>query len=129
MAHATPDWRLRRTGISIIIPVYNVEAYLPSCLDSIINNTFRDLEIICVDDGSPDNCGSILDKYAAEDSRIVVIHQENQGVAVARNNGIREAKGEFVAFIDSDDWIHPQYFQTLLNCIKKNWCEYCSLWV
>ena len=105
--------------ISVIIPIYNVEKYLPKCLDSVINNSYKNLEIICIDDGSPDNCGVILDKYSEKDKRIEVIHQENQGVAAARNNGISIARGDYIAFIDPDDWIHPQYFEILLRCMKK----------
>lgn len=105
--------------ISVIVPVYNVEPYLERCLDSIINNTYKNLEIICVDDGSTDGCGGILDRYAQADERFVVIHQENGGLSVARNSGMDVAKGEFIAFIDSDDWIHPQYFEILLSTQKK----------
>lgn len=104
--------------ISVIIPVYNVEAYLSRCIDSIINNTYGDLEVICVDDGSPDGCGRIIDEYAERDSRVVAIHQENQGVAAARNRGIKASRGEYIAFVDSDDWIHPQYFEILVQMIQ-----------
>lgn len=105
--------------ISVIIPVYNVEPYLERCLDSIIHNTYRNLEIICVDDGSPDNCGAILDRYAERDDRIVVIHKENGGLSSARNSGMDVATGEYIAFIDSDDWIHPQYFEILMYVLKQ----------
>lgn len=105
--------------ISVIIPVYNVEKYLEKCLHSVLTNTFRDLEVICVNDGSPDNCLQILKRIQAEDDRVIIINQENQGVQKARNNGIKAANGEYIAFIDSDDWVHPQYFQTLINCIEK----------
>ncbi len=106
--------------ISVIVPVYNVEPYLERCLDSIINNTYRNLEIICVDDGSPDGCGAILDRYAQMDERFVVIHKENGGVSSARNRGLDVAMGEYIAFIDPDDWVHPQYFQILLNLQKRD---------
>ncbi len=89
--------------VSIIIPVYNVESYLHQCLDSAKNQTLRDIEVICVDDDSTDSSGAILDEYAAKDERIAVIHQENAGQAVARNNALRGAKGEYVLFLDSDD--------------------------
>ena len=89
--------------VSVIIPVYNVEKYLQKCLDSVINQTYKNLEIICVDDGSPDNSGGILDAYAQNDSRIIVIHQENAGVSAARNRGLDAATGEYIAFVDSDD--------------------------
>ncbi len=107
--------------VSVIIPVYNVAAYLSRCLDSIIRGEYNNLEIICVDDGSPDNCGSILDKYAEQDKRIKVVHQQNLGVAAARNNGLSLAKGNYIAFIDSDDCVHPLYIRSLMNCLlKKN---------
>ena len=99
--------------ISVIVPVYNVEQYLPQCLDSIINQTYKNLEIICVDDGSPDNSGKILDEYAKKDKRIKVIHQENQGVSVARNTGLDNATGKYIGFVDPDDWIEADYYETL----------------
>lgn len=105
--------------ISVIVPVYNVELYLERCLDSIIHNTYKNLEIICVDDGSTDGCGGILDRYAQMDKRVVVIHRENGGVSAARNSGMDAATGDSVSFIDSDDWIHPQYFEILLEYQKK----------
>lgn len=101
--------------ISVIVPVYNVSQYLRRCLDSILNNTWRDLEIICVNDGSTDDSLRILREYEGEDPRIIVIDQENGGVSAARNAGLRAASGEFIAFIDSDDWIHPQYFEVLMH--------------
>ena len=97
--------------ITVIIPVYNVEKYLRKCLDSVINQTYKNLEIICIDDGSPDNSGAILDEYAQIDSRIIVIHQENAGVSVARNRGLDIATGEYIAFVDSDDWLEPQCYE------------------
>lgn len=97
--------------ISVIIPVYNVEEYLGKCLDSVINQTYTNLEIICIDDGSPDNCGAILDEYAKKDSRIIVIHQENAGVSSARNRGLDIAKGEYIAFADADDWLEPACYE------------------
>lgn len=105
--------------ISVIVPVYNVELYLERCLDSIIHNTYKNLEIICVDDDSTDGCGGILDRYAQMDERVVVIHRENGGLSAARNSGVDAATGDFVSFIDSDDWIHPQYFEILLHMQKK----------
>ena len=89
--------------ISVIVPVYNVEAFLPRCLDSIVEQTYSNLEIICVNDGSTDASGSILDEYASRDTRIKVIHQENAGVSVARNRGLDAASGEYVTFVDGDD--------------------------
>ena len=97
--------------ISIIVPVYNVEKYLNRCVDSILNQTYRNLEIILVDDGSPDNCGAVCDAYAGLDPRIRVIHKPNGGLSDARNAGLDVATGEYVGFIDSDDFIHPSQIQ------------------
>lgn len=91
--------------ISIIVPVFKVEKYLPKCIDSLINQTLEDIEIILINDGSPDKSKEICDDYAKKDKRIVVIHQENQGVSVARNAGIEAAKGEWITFVDGDDWV------------------------
>ncbi|MEG2119583.1 MAG: glycosyltransferase [Pseudoflavonifractor sp.] len=101
--------------ISIIVPIYNVQSYLPQCLDSLLGQTYRNLELILVDDGSPDGAPAICDDYAARDSRIVVIHQKNGGLSAARNSGITAATGDFLAFVDSDDWIHRDYIATLLQ--------------
>ena len=106
--------------ISIIVPVYNVEKYLSRCVDSILNQTFTDFECILVDDGSPDNCGKICDEYAKKDKRIRVIHKENGGLSDARNAGIDIAQGEYIGFVDSDDWIHPQMYEILYNGIIEN---------
>lgn len=105
--------------ISIIIPVYKVEAYLSECLDSVIKQTYQNLEIILVDDGSPDKCGEICDQYAQRDSRIRVLHKENAGVARARNDGIEIATGEYISFIDSDDWIAENTYETLYKGLKE----------
>ncbi len=94
--------------ISIIIPIYKVEKYLRRCLDSVKNQTFKDWNAICIDDGSPDNSGKIADEYAARDKRFIVIHKKNAGVSAARNDGIKRATGKYVMFIDSDDFLHPQ---------------------
>jgi glycosyltransferase involved in cell wall biosynthesis len=105
--------------ISIIVPVYKVEKYLRRCLDSIVAQTFTNWECILVDDGSPDNSGKICDEYAEKDTRFRVIHQENQGVSAARNKGLDEAKGEWIGFVDSDDWIEPNMYEYLYsNAIK-----------
>jgi len=93
--------------ISIIIPVYKTEKYLAKCLDSVLSQTYSDFECILVEDGSPDSCGKICDEYAVKDSRIIVIHQNNSGVASARNTGMDKASGSWIMFIDSDDWIEP----------------------
>lgn len=106
--------------ISCIVPIYNVEKYLNICIDSILNQTFKNFELILVDDGSPDNCGFICDEYAKKDSRIHVIHQKNAGVSAARNAGINIAKGEYICFVDSDDWIDPQMYEKMYNCAQSN---------
>lgn len=106
--------------ISVIVPIYNVENYLNRCVDSIINQTYHNLEIILVDDGSPDSCGRICDEYAEKDSRIVVVHRENGGLSAARNSGIDICKGEYIGFVDSDDCIHPQMYELLLKDIQQN---------
>lgn len=108
------------TEISIIVPVYKVEQFLPRCIDSILNQTFTDFELILVDDGSPDNCGRICDEYAKKDSRIRVIHKENGGVSSARNIGINEAKGKYIMFCDSDDYVDNNWCETLYKEIVKN---------
>ena len=99
--------------ISVIVPVYKAEDYLHACVDSILSQTVSDFELILVDDGSPDGCGAICDDYAARDSRVRVIHQENQGQAAARNRALAVAKGEWVCFVDSDDAVHPQMLERL----------------
>ena len=99
--------------ISVIVPVYKAEDYLHACVDSILSQTVSDFELILVDDGSPDGCGAICDDYAARDSRVRVIHQENQGQAAARNHALAAAKGEWVCFVDSDDAVHPQMLERL----------------
>lgn len=99
--------------ISVIVPVYNVERYLPKCLDSIISQTYKNLEIILINDGSTDNSGKICDEYLELDNRIIVIHKGNNGVSSARNYGLDVAKGKYVIFIDSDDWIEKNYVSSL----------------
>ena len=106
--------------ISIIVPVYKVEPYLNKCVDSIINQTYKNIEIILVDDGSPDNCPKICDKYALLDQRIRVIHKENGGLSSARNAGISIATGEYIGFVDSDDYIAPTMYETLYKILKEN---------
>lgn len=106
--------------ISIIVPVYNVERYLRRCLDSIAAQTFADWECICVDDGSPDGSGKILDEYAANDSRFRAIHKENGGVSSARNAGLDAAKGEWIAFVDADDWVERDYLKSWYPAVEKN---------
>lgn len=105
--------------ISIIIPIYNVEKYLSQCIDSVLNQTYKNLEIILVDDGSPDHCGEICDEYVKKDNRIKVIHKKNAGLGEARNTGLQAATGEYIYFIDSDDWIESDMLQTLLREMKN----------
>lgn len=101
--------------VSVIVPVYKVEAFLPRCIDSILAQTFSDFELILVDDGSPDNCGKICDEYAKRDGRIRVIHQQNMRVSAARNAGIEIARGKWISLIDPDDWVHKDYLKILLS--------------
>lgn len=101
------------------MPVYKVESYLPKCLDSIVNQTYQNLEIILIDDGSPDRCGEICDEYAKRDNRIVVIHKENGGVSSARNVGLKLASGEYIGWVDSDDWVEKDMFAYLLNGLQS----------
>ena len=108
---------MNKPMISIIVPVYNVESYLADCVDSITAQTFKDIEIILVDDGSPDSCGQICDDYAKTDKRIRVIHKQNGGLSDARNAGIQLASGRYLGFIDSDDYIATDMFERLYNSI------------
>lgn len=103
--------------ISIIIPIYNVEEYLERCIDSVVNQTYKNLEIILVDDGSPDQCGSICDTWALKDKRIKVIHKKNGGLSDARNAGLNLATGEFIAFVDSDDVVERQFVRYLIDTV------------
>lgn len=103
--------------ISVIVPVYNVEPYVSRCLESIKNQSFTDLEIILVDDGSTDNSGKICDEYAAEDKRIKVFHTLNRGLSAARNYGIKYASGDYLSFIDSDDWIDNDFYEVMMNLL------------
>ena len=105
--------------ISIIVPVYKCEEYLEACVDSILNQTFTDFEIILIDDGSPDNCGKICDDLAEKHNKITVLHQDNQGQAAARNNGVKVARGEWIHFVDSDDLIHPQMLEILYGAVDE----------
>ena len=105
--------------VSIIIPVYNVEKYLDKCIASVVNQTYTNLEIILIDDGSPDNCPTICDQWQAKDSRITVIHQQNGGLSIARNEGLKLATGEYIGFVDSDDWIEPDMVELLLTALLE----------
>lgn len=110
--------------ITIVVPVYKVEEYLPRCVESILNQTYKDWVLLLVDDGSPDNCPKLCEKYAEEDSRIFVIHQKNGGLSAARNTGLNwfyeQNNSDYITFLDSDDWLHPCYLEILLNGIVKN---------
>ncbi|HNS33507.1 MAG TPA: glycosyltransferase [bacterium] len=110
---------MKNPEISIIVPVYNVEKYLHRCIKSLLNQNLKDFELILVNDGSPDNCGSICDDYGRNDPRIKVIHQENRGVSAARNTGMEAAGGRFVGFIDPDDYIGPGHFKNMLLALRK----------
>ncbi len=110
-----------RSLISVIVPVYNTGKYLSKCIDSILEQTYTDLEIILVDDGSPDNAGQICDEYAGKDSRIIVIHKANGGVSSARNAALDIAKGDYIGFVDSDDYIAKTMYETLYtNIVRHN---------
>ena len=96
--------------ISVIVPVYKAEKYLPQCIESILAQTFTDFELLLIDDGSPDRSGEICDEYVRKDHRIRVFHQQNRGVSAARNLGLEQAVGEYIAFVDSDDYVLPDYW-------------------
>ena len=105
------------TPISIIVPIYNTERYLHRCIDSILAQTFTDFELILVDDGSTDDCPRICDEYARRDSRVKVIHKQNEGVAAARKTGFEATRGEYIGWVDSDDWIEPKMYQILFSVV------------
>ena len=105
--------------ISIVVPVYKSEKTLPGCLDSLLAQTYKDIEVICVVDGSPDSCGDICDAYAAKDVRVKSIKRENGGVSSARNRGIEEAKGDYLLFVDSDDTVEADYCEKMWNAHKE----------
>ena len=105
--------------LTLIIPIYNIEQYLSQCLDSIINQTYKNIQIILVDDGSTDSSGRICDEYADKDSRIIVIHKENGGLVSARKAGLREATGEYVVYVDGDDWIELNAIEHMVGTIER----------
>lgn len=110
-----------KTKVSVIVPVYNVpEKYLEKCVSSLVNQTLNDIEIILVDDGTPDTSGKLCDVYAKKDSRIKVVHQENKGLCGARNTGVKSSTGEWISFVDGDDWIEPNAYEKLYNIGTKN---------
>lgn len=115
--------------VSVIVPVYKVEYVVKNCIESILNQIFTDFELILVDDGSPDNSGKICDEYAKKDDRVIVIHKENGGVSSARNVGIDRAKGKYICFVDSDDYVSKDYLKTLIDVEENNnadniWCYF-----
>lgn len=109
--------------ISIIVPVYNVEDYLDRCVESIVNQTYKNIEIILVDDGSPDNCPRMCDDWTKKDNRIIVIHKENGGQSSARNEALKIAKGDLIGFVDSDDCIDSTMYEKLMDCLNDNNCD------
>jgi glycosyltransferase involved in cell wall biosynthesis len=106
--------------VSIIVPVYNVEKFIKRCLNSLINQSLKDIEIICINDGSTDKSLQILEEFAQKDDRVIIINQDNSGVSVARNNGIDNASGEFIGFVDSDDWVDLDFYEKLYNTAKSH---------
>lgn len=109
--------------ISVIIPVYQAEKYLKRCVDSVLSQTFQNLEVILIDDGSKDNSGEICDQYAASDNRVKVLHKTNAGVAAARNSGLEMATGDYIAFVDSDDYIDSQMYQSMMSIAEEYQCD------
>ena len=110
--------------VSVIIPVYNVEPYLKQCMDSVVGQTLKDIEIICVDDGSTDGSLDILKEYATEDSRIQIIEQKNAGAGAARNNGMRHATGKYLSFLDSDDFFEPRMLEKAYDLAEKDQADF-----
>ena len=110
----------KQPKVSIIVPVYNVEDYIEKCLDSLVNQTLKEIEIIVVNDGSTDSSLEKIEKFAQQDSRIIIINQENQGQGAARNSGLNIAKGEYIGFVDSDDYVDLDFYEKLYNAAKNN---------
>lgn len=107
------------TKVSVIVPVYNVEQYLPDCIESLKRQSYDNLEIILIDDGSPDRCGAICDEYAKNSTNIYVLHQKNQGVSAARNRGLKIATGDYISFVDPDDMVAPDTYSTMISIMEK----------
>lgn len=114
--------------VSVVIPVYNVSRYLPECLESVMRQTYRNLDIVVIDDGSTDGGGKICDRFARKDVRIRVFHTENRGLSAARNHGIVNARGDYVAFVDSDDWIEANMIETLMKAMIQNNADIAAAW-
>lgn len=114
---------MKKDKVSIIIAVYKAEKYFPKCMESVLNQTYDNLEIILVDDGSPDNCPKMCDDYVAQDKRVKVIHQKNGGVSAAWNTGLNNVTGDYVAFVDSDDWVEHDYIKVMYDAIKEFDCD------
>lgn len=106
--------------LSIIVPIYNVEKYLPRCIESILAQTYTDFELILINDGSPDNCAKIMEQYAKLDNRIITIHQENKGVSAARNAGLKTATGTYIGFVDPDDWIEKNMYDKMVRALEDS---------
>ena len=111
--------------ISIIVPIYNIEKHIVRCLDSILAQTYHNIEVILIDDGSTDNSGKICDQYSSADTRINVFHKQNGGLVSARNLGLESARGDYIGFVDSDDWIEPNMYERMYNNLKNNNSEIC----
>ncbi len=111
---------MRKIEVSVIVPIYRIEKYLPECIDSLLDQSFLNFELLLVNDGSPDNCPNICDDYAAKDSRVKVIHKENGGLLSARKAGLENAKGKYIAFVDGDDWVDKFYLDTLFKLADAN---------
>lgn len=118
---------MEKVKVSIVIPVYNSSKYLDKCINSIINQSYSNIEVVLIDDGSKDDSGSICDNYAKKDNRVHVYHQKNSGVSTARNNGISKANGDYVTFIDSDDFVHQDYIQKLVDNLKSDSLSVCQI--
>ena len=116
---------MTKPDLSIIVPVYNTEKYLKRCMDSIVNQTLKNIEIIIVDDGSKEECAVLCDEISKTDSRIKVIHKENGGLGFARNTGLDAATGEYIGFVDSDDYVEPMMYETLYNAAKRYNVDLC----
>ena len=106
--------------VSVVVPIFNIEAFLSECVESLIRQTYKNIEIILVNDGSTDNCGKICDEYSRIDARIQVIHKNNGGLISARKAGLEFSKGEYVAYVDGDDWVEPEMYGTLLRHAKES---------